>query len=228
MPGILNRYILRETAQAWFVVTLVLLLILVTNQFAQVLGDAAASKLPKQAIMLVMGLTSLQYLTILIPVAFFLAIMIALGRLYRDSEMAAIMACGIGPTGLYRPLALFALLLSCVGWLARARRVAPGRARGRNHRRQGQAAGRYRDAGSRPLHRGRRRKRRDLRRDRQRRRRAGRRLRAAPHGGRHRGHRRARGLAERIGAGRCAGSALCQWCALRGRARRAALSHRGI
>jgi lipopolysaccharide export system permease protein len=119
MPGILSRYILKEIIQTWLVVTAVLLLILVTNQFAEVLGIAAANKLPKQAVMLVMGLTSLQYLTILIPIGFFLSIMLALGRLYRDSEMAAIMACGVGPFNLYRPIVLVALLLSAfVGWLA--------------------------------------------------------------------------------------------------------------
>ena len=47
MTGLLQRYVLRETLQTWLVVTLVLLLILVTNQFASVLGDAAASKLPR-------------------------------------------------------------------------------------------------------------------------------------------------------------------------------------
>ena len=119
MSSILSRYIFKETAQTWLVVTFVLLLILLTNQFAEVLGDAAASRLPKEAVFLVMGLTSLQYLTILIPVGLFLSIMLALGRLYRDSEMAALMACGIGPGGLYRPLILFALLLAAfVGWLA--------------------------------------------------------------------------------------------------------------
>lgn len=119
MSQILSRYIIRETSQTWIVVTMVLLLILVTNQFAQVLGDAAADKLPKEAVLTVMGLTSIQYLTILIPIGLFLAIMLALGRLYRDSEMAALMACGFGPGGLYRPLALFSLLLAMlVAWLA--------------------------------------------------------------------------------------------------------------
>ncbi len=125
MSGILSRYILRETLQTWFVVTTVLLLILLTNQFAQVLGDAAASKLPKEAVLRVMGLTSLQYLTVLIPIGLFLSIMLALGRLYRDSEMAALMACGIGPASLYRPLALLAVILALlVGWLAIS--VSPG------------------------------------------------------------------------------------------------------
>jgi len=119
MTSILSRYIFKETAQTWVVVTVVLLLILMTNQFAQVLGDAASNLLPKETVFLMMGLTSVQYLTILIPVGLFLSIMLALGRLYRDSEMSALMACGIGPGGLYRPLFLFATVLAClVGWLA--------------------------------------------------------------------------------------------------------------
>jgi lipopolysaccharide export system permease protein len=119
MSSILSRYILKETAQTFLVVTFVLLLILLTNQFATVLGDAASNRLPKDAVFLVMGLTSLQYLTVLVPVALFLSIMLALGRLYRDSEMYALMACGVGPLAFYRPLVLFALLLaSLVGWLA--------------------------------------------------------------------------------------------------------------
>jgi len=119
MSGILQRYVLRETLQTWLVVTLVLLLILVTNQFAAVLGDAAANKLPRGAILQVLGLTTVQYLTILIPVGFFLAIMLALARLYHDSEMAAMMSCGIGPAQLYRSvLTLGAILALVVGALA--------------------------------------------------------------------------------------------------------------
>ena len=119
MARIADRYILRETVQTWVVVTGVLLLILVTNQFASVLGDAAASRLPKDALVEVMALTSLQYLTILIPVGLFLSILLALGRLYRDSEMYALMACGVGPGRLYRPLGLLALVLGAlVGWIS--------------------------------------------------------------------------------------------------------------
>ncbi|MEO8223693.1 MAG: LPS export ABC transporter permease LptF [Gammaproteobacteria bacterium] len=119
MHGILQRYVLRETLQTWLVVTLVLLLILVTSQFASVLGEAAANKLPRTAILQVLGLTTVQYLTILIPVGFFLAIMLALARLYHDSEMAAMMACGIGPAQLYSALlTLGAGLAVLVGILA--------------------------------------------------------------------------------------------------------------
>ncbi len=119
MGAILNRYIFRETALTWLAVTGVLLLILLTDQFARVLDDAAGAQLPRDSILAVMGLSSIQYLTILIPVGIFVAIMLSFARMYRDSEMAALMACGIGNVSLYRPIFLLALLLAAVvGWLA--------------------------------------------------------------------------------------------------------------
>jgi lipopolysaccharide export system permease protein len=119
MFRILDRYIFRETAQTWLGVTGVLLFILLTNQFARVLGEVAKDKLPKDAVFQVIGLTVLQYLTILIPIGVFLAIMLAMGRFYRDSEMPAMMACRVGPGTVYRPLVWLVLPLALiVGWIA--------------------------------------------------------------------------------------------------------------
>lgn len=109
---ILDRYILKEVGQTWVAVTGVLLVILVGNQFARILGDAAVGKLPRDAVTTLLGLTSLNYLTILVPVGLFLSIMLAMGRLYKDSEMSAIVACGVGPRMLYRPLAIFAVVVA--------------------------------------------------------------------------------------------------------------------
>ena len=47
MRRILDRYIFKEIATTWLAVTIVLLMILLTNQFARVLGDVAKGKLPK-------------------------------------------------------------------------------------------------------------------------------------------------------------------------------------
>jgi len=119
MPRILDRYIFREIAATWLGVTAVLLLILLTNQFARVLGDVAKGKLPKDAAFDVIGLSAAQYLTILVPIGLFLAVMLALGRLYRDSEMPAMMACRVGPTGIFRPLLwLLVPLAGAVAWLS--------------------------------------------------------------------------------------------------------------
>ncbi|MEL7024468.1 MAG: LPS export ABC transporter permease LptF [Pseudomonadota bacterium] len=119
MLRILDRYIFRETAQTWVSVSGVLLLILLANQVARVLGDAAKDKVAKDAVFDVIGLTALQYLTIIIPFGLFLAIMLALARLYSDSELPAMLACRIGPGGIMRPLAGLALPLAVlVAWLA--------------------------------------------------------------------------------------------------------------
>ncbi len=116
---ILRRYIFRETFQVWLVVTLVLLAILLSNQFARVLGDAASNRVPRDAVLQVLGLTTLNYLTILVPVAFLLGVMLALGRLYRDSEMAAMMACGVGYATIYRAvLPMVGVIAALLAWLS--------------------------------------------------------------------------------------------------------------
>lgn len=109
---VLDRYLAREVGQTWLTVTLVLLAILISNQFARILGDAAGGKLPKDAVLTLLGLTSLNYLTILVPLALFLSVMLALGRLYKDSEMAAMIACGVGPMQLYRPLLVLTVIVA--------------------------------------------------------------------------------------------------------------------
>ncbi|MEQ1581616.1 MAG: LPS export ABC transporter permease LptF [Steroidobacteraceae bacterium] len=119
MLRILDRYVLREVAVTWVAVTGVLLVILMFSQLAQVLGQAAAGGFPRSTILSLLALTALQNLSVLIPIGLFLAIMLSLGRLYQESEMAAMQACGIGIVRLYLPIGLFALgIVAFLGWLA--------------------------------------------------------------------------------------------------------------
>ncbi len=119
MFRIIDRYIFRETSQTFIAVTGVLLVILIGHQFARVLGKAAADQIPKDTVLLLLGLTSIQFLIVLVPLALFLSIMLALGRLYRDSEMTAIRSCGVSQHQLYRPLISLALILAgVVAWFS--------------------------------------------------------------------------------------------------------------
>jgi len=112
----LDRYLLREVAQTFVVVTGVLLVILLSNQFARVLGQAAQAGFPRGVVLSLLGLTTLQQLTVLVPIGLFLGIVLALGRLYHESEMTAMSACGVGPLSIYRPIVL--LTLAVVALLA--------------------------------------------------------------------------------------------------------------
>ena len=107
----LDRYLLREVAQTSVAVTGVLLVVLVTNQLAKVLAQAAQSDFPGGVVLTLIGLTTLQQLTLLVPIGLFLGIVLALGRLYHESEMTAMAACGVGPLSIYRPIAAFTVVV---------------------------------------------------------------------------------------------------------------------
>lgn len=104
MSIIVNRYIARESLASWLTVTAVLLVIISSHRFARFLGEAAAGKLPGGAVFELLAFGSIGFLTVLVPVGFFIGLLMAFGRLYRDSEMTALIACGIGPRQLYRPV----------------------------------------------------------------------------------------------------------------------------
>ncbi|HSC48467.1 MAG TPA: LPS export ABC transporter permease LptF [Gammaproteobacteria bacterium] len=111
---IVARYIAKETALTMAAVTGVLMLILLSNRFALLLGDAAAGRLPRDTVFTLLGLASINYFIVVVPVALFLAVMLALGRLYRDSEMTTLTACGVGPVQVYRPLLAIAGLIAAL------------------------------------------------------------------------------------------------------------------
>lgn len=114
-----DRYVLREVALVGVAVTGVLLVVLVSNQLARILGLAAANGFPQQIVFAAIGLTTVQYLAVLVPIGMLLAVILALGRLYHESEMAAVRACGTGPERLYLPVMTLALAAAAgVAWLS--------------------------------------------------------------------------------------------------------------
>jgi lipopolysaccharide export system permease protein len=106
-------------AVTWVAVTAVLLVILLSNQLARVLSQAAANEFPQGVVLALIGLTSAGYLRVVVPIGFFLAIMLALGRLYHESEMAAIQSCGVGPGNLYKPITILGVAIALLlVWLS--------------------------------------------------------------------------------------------------------------
>lgn len=117
--GIIDRYLLRETTAGWVAVTLVLMLLMMGSGFARFLGRAAAGKLPQEMVLKLVALSSIEYLVVILPVSLLLGIMLALGRLYRDNEMAAISTAGFGLQRMYRPFVPLLLTVTVVtGWLS--------------------------------------------------------------------------------------------------------------
>lgn len=94
---ILDRYLIKEVFYALLGVTPVVLLIFLSDRFVRYLADAAAGKIPSELILTLITLKFLSALVILLPLTFYIAVMLALGRLYKDSEMIVLAACGVSP-----------------------------------------------------------------------------------------------------------------------------------
>lgn len=120
-PTILTRYLVREVLLTQAAVTLVLLLIIVGGTVARMLREAAEGRIPADVLLPMVALGSVRGLILLLPVSLFLALMLSLGRLYKDSEMAAMKACGVGPEQIYSAIVwmtapLVVLLTVLVFW----------------------------------------------------------------------------------------------------------------
>ncbi len=112
MARILNRYLLKQVLVSFIGVTAILMVVLIAARFMRFLAQAADGNLDPASVFTLLGLTTLHYMVLLIPPAILISVQLALGRLYRDSEMHAVMACGIGVGQLYRPLLGFAFALT--------------------------------------------------------------------------------------------------------------------
>jgi lipopolysaccharide export system permease protein len=109
---ILDRYILREVVVSWLAVTGVLLAILLTDQVARVLERAAEGQFPRGVVLELIMLGAVQNIPLVLPVGLLLGIVLALGRLYHDSEMTAAQACGAGSRPVLLPVLGFTVLLA--------------------------------------------------------------------------------------------------------------------
>ncbi|MBS0388617.1 MAG: LPS export ABC transporter permease LptF [Proteobacteria bacterium] len=118
MP-ILQRYFFRELALNFLAVTGALLAILVIYQLGAVLERAAQYQYPRGVVLQLFALGAAENFTLLLPLGLMLGIVLALGRLYHESEMTAAQACGFGGARAWMPVGLLAVAVAALsGWLS--------------------------------------------------------------------------------------------------------------
>ncbi len=125
MLRIIDRYLLRELAFGFAASATVLLVVTLGGTIADILNKVARGRLPASLMFELLGLRVTDALTVLLPLAVFLGVLLAYGRLWRDSEMAVLQSSGLALTGLLRPLLLLAVpvivLLALISfWIAPA------------------------------------------------------------------------------------------------------------
>ena len=111
---IINRAFYREAAYATLAVALVLLVIMVLMSMTFLLGRAARGEQSEAVVYILLGFQTLSKLDVLLPLAFYLGILLTLGRWYRDSEMTVLAACGVGLMHFMRPVTILAVIFGII------------------------------------------------------------------------------------------------------------------
>jgi lipopolysaccharide export system permease protein len=106
-----DRYLEREVWQALAGVMLILSMVVLGGLLTDVLNKIARGRVPPPLLLSQIGLRIPDALTLLLPLGSLMGVLLAYGRMYRDSEMAALAAAGYGTLQTLRPLLRVGLVL---------------------------------------------------------------------------------------------------------------------
>lgn len=94
---IITRYLTRQVLQATAALTFILLIVVVLGRLLNYLADAAQGELDPAVLALLMSYRIPGFLQLILPLALLIGLLLAYGRMYAESEMTVLAACGIGP-----------------------------------------------------------------------------------------------------------------------------------
>ena len=111
---IIDRYIMREIIKPTVAVCAALVFIYGCYMATRYLADAVSGQLPGTTVTVLILLRIATALEVLLPTTLYLSVVIALGRLYQDSEMTALFACGVSMTRVLRPVFFISLMIAMI------------------------------------------------------------------------------------------------------------------
>ncbi len=97
---IIIRYLVRETFKSQFAILFILLLIFFCQKLVRILGAAVDGEIPTNLVIQLLGLGIPDMAQLILPLSLFLGLLMTLGKLYTDSEITVMHACGLGKRSL--------------------------------------------------------------------------------------------------------------------------------
>ncbi|MCB1672541.1 MAG: LPS export ABC transporter permease LptF [Gammaproteobacteria bacterium] len=92
---IIFRYLTRQVLSVMTAVTLILLVVGLINRFILYLTQAVAGQMSPNVLLLLVFYRLPDFLLVILPLALFLAILLAYGRMYAENEMTVLIASGL-------------------------------------------------------------------------------------------------------------------------------------
>lgn len=111
---IIIRYLVRETLKSQIAILFILLLIFFCQNLVRVLGDAVDGDVPTNLVLSLLALGVPKMAQLILPLSLFLGLLMTLGRLYTESEITVMHACGLGKRTLIIAAMILALMTSAV------------------------------------------------------------------------------------------------------------------
>lgn len=111
---IIDRYLIKEVLTTMFGVALVLLLIAVSGQLASLFSKVVEGILTVDTVISMLWLKIIVTLVFILPLALYLGLLLAFSRLYKDSEMVVLSACGMGKFRVLRAVLGMAIIIAIV------------------------------------------------------------------------------------------------------------------
>ncbi len=105
---ILTKYLSKEVLKSQIAILLILLLIFFSQQLVRILGSATNGKVPTDLVFSLLGLGIPTMIQLILPLSLFIALLLTFGRLYAESEITVMRACGIGQQALVKVALLLA------------------------------------------------------------------------------------------------------------------------
>lgn len=114
---VLDKMVAQDLLKTFLAGLSVLVVIIVSRLFIRVLDQAISGQISNETLLSILGLKTIVTIAELFPAALFLAVLMVLGRMYRDHEMAAVSSAGGGSGVIYRAvfLLVFPVSLLAVG-----------------------------------------------------------------------------------------------------------------
>lgn len=110
MTRLVSRYTVKEVLTHAGGVLAIVIGIFLLRRFGRLLGETAEASFPVGVVLHLLVLRTIVALPSLLPVGLYFGALLGLGRLYRDSEMTALSACGLSPLQIHRGAIGFALV----------------------------------------------------------------------------------------------------------------------
>jgi len=111
---IITRALVRELTTSTLAVAFVFVALFMVVSLVKILAKAAAGSFPVTLVFTMLGLQTVEVLSLMLPLAFYVGLILTLSRWYHDNEMTVLNGCGVSLTQLLRPLVKITLAFMCV------------------------------------------------------------------------------------------------------------------